>query len=319
MLRVHFTAEDLLRVTVARRPAPLMELGLTLAALQRTDLPPVFARWQQSVRRALPHNARPLLELVPPTARGPLFLDPPAPGFSEGIDQVRSTSPREARSQLALLLESTGRPVTSWTRHLADQDREAWQTLVTAIHAARDSLLTPVWPRIQAGYDAEYAWRTQLLARHGIRETLAGLSPGSRWNGTTLEIPRPKATDCFLGGRSLVLMPSPVWTSYPLFASRPEEAGLLIYPSVTPLPLLEAPNSTAPLATLLGTTRAAILQLLTTERTTTDLAVELSLANSTASEHAKALRGAHLITTRREGKTMRHQCTSLGLDLLAGC
>ncbi|MGW6454776.1 ArsR/SmtB family transcription factor [Streptomyces sp. NPDC055078] len=315
---MHFTAEDLLRVTFARSPAPLMELGLTLAGLQRTDLPPVFGRWRQSMRRLLPRGAGPLLELVPPSAHGPLFLDPPTPGLDEGIDQVRATRPGDVRYQLDRFHTATGRPVTSWHRQLAAQDGEAWGTLVTALHTTHDALLTSFWPRLRAAYDAEYAWRTRLLAQYGIRDTLAGIAPGARWRGTTLEIPRPQKTDIVLGGRGLTLMPSPIWSSYPLLAPRHDGPGLLVYPAVTPLPLCDAPDGSDPLAALLGTTRAAVLHLLTTERTTTDVSAQLAIANSSASEHTKALRAARLITSRREGKTMRHQCTPLGLDLLTG-
>jgi hypothetical protein len=42
MIRVHLTAKDLLRVKFATQPAPLIELGHSLAALQRRD--PALAR-----------------------------------------------------------------------------------------------------------------------------------------------------------------------------------------------------------------------------------------------------------------------------------
>ncbi|WP_116202951.1 ArsR/SmtB family transcription factor [Amycolatopsis circi] len=52
-------------------------------------------------------------------------------------------------------------------------------------------------------------------------------------------------------------------------------------------------------------------------RTTTGLARELSVSIATASLHAKTLREAGLVVSHRDGKAVCHQCTPLGLDLLA--
>src|SRR6185369_4138408 len=54
VLRVCFTAVDLLHVTVAAEPAPLIELMLAAAALHRTE--PVFSGWRQ---RTLPRAVGP--------------------------------------------------------------------------------------------------------------------------------------------------------------------------------------------------------------------------------------------------------------------
>lgn len=318
MLRVRFTSEDLLRVTFAREPAPLMELGLALAALQRCDLPPVFGRWQQTLRRALPQGARPLLELVPPSGRGPMFLDPLSRGLDDGLDQVLSAPAGFVRSELGRVCAAGRCPETGWVHDLASQDRDTWRVLATALRAAYDSLLAASWGGVQSAFDAERAWRTRLLADQGIRIALAGLVPGARWRGTTLEFNWPEDADVALQGHGVVLLPSTVWSRWPMLAVRPEEAAVLVYPAVSPLPLLDEPIGTNPLAALLGSTRAAALALLTRQRTTTDLATELSIAKSSASEHTKALRAARLITTERSGKAVWHSCTPLGLDLLAG-
>ena len=66
----------------------------------------------------------------------------------------------------------------------------------------------------------------------------------------------------------------------------------------------------------LGTTRAAVLQTLVDEHTTTSLARALGLSPSTASEHASALRRAGLVASRRRGKAMVHSVTQLGLDVV---
>lgn len=317
MLRVHFTAEDLMRVAFASEPAPLVELGLAVAMLQRPDTPPVFGRWHHHTQRAFPRDARPLMELVPPSGEGPVFLDTLSHRLDEGIDQVLSSPRALVRSELIRVC-AAGRPLTPWIRHLADKDRDAWRVLERAVRSAHTCVLAESWERVRAGFDAEYAWRTRLLARQGIRTTLAGLAPGIRWRGTVLEIDSPgESTDLHLDGLGLVLLPSTLWSGRPVLVPRPNAATVMCYAAVTPFPLLEEPSSPDPVAALLGRTRAAILTQLTRQSTTTDLARELGISKSSASEHAKALREAHLIVTQREGQSVWHSCTPLGLDLLA--
>ncbi|MHC3473219.1 ArsR/SmtB family transcription factor [Streptomyces sp. 7R007] len=317
MLRLHFTAEDLLSVTFAPQPAPLMELGLAVAALQRRPSGPASARWQHTARRTFPVRARPLFQLIPPTARGPLFLDPLSQGLDAGLDTVLSTPPARVRAELDERIPRVLRP-TPWLRRVAAGEPEAWQELERALRAAYDGLLAPSWTHVHAAFDAERAWRTRLLAQHGIRTALAGLAPGGRWEGTTLVLDSPREQDVALTGHGLVLLPSTVWTGHPLVAHHTDAPSVLVYGAAAPLPLLgdRAPDA-SPLAALLGRTRAAALELLTCERTTTDVARALDISKSSASEHTKALRDARLITTHRAGKAVWHICTPLGLELLA--
>ncbi|WP_371649137.1 MULTISPECIES: ArsR/SmtB family transcription factor [unclassified Streptomyces] len=314
MLRLHFTAEDLLRVTFAAEPAPLMELGLAMAMLQRATVPE-FSRWQRRARETLPREATALFGLVPPTARGPMFLDPLSKGLDDGLDLVRATPVSRIRAELDRVCP-THRPVTPWIRDLAVREREAWQTLEHAVRAAHSALINESWSRIEAGFQAERAWRTRLLARDGIRTTLAQLAAGGRWEGTVLVFPRHEQFDAVLSGHGLVLLPSVLW-SRPLVALYEDAPSILIYPAVTPLPLLEeAPAD--PLGVLLGRTRAAILDLLPREHNTSDIAKELGISKASASEHTKALRDARLVATQRDGKAVWHCCTPLGLELLRG-
>lgn len=314
MLRLRFTAEDLLRVTFADEPAPLMELGFAVALLQRATVPG-FSRWQRRARPTLSRDAAALFALIPPTARGPMFLDPLSTGLDDGLDEVRATPVARVRAELDRVCPAH-RPLTPWIRDLAVKERRAWRTLEHALRAAHSALINEPWSRIETGFQAERAWRTRLLARDGIRTTLAGLAAGGRWEGTTLVFPRPDHVDVSLSGHGLVLLPSVLW-SRPMVALHDDAPSILVYPAVTPLPLLdEAPAD--PLGVLLGRTRAAILDLLPQEHSTSDIAKQLGISKSSASEHAKALRDARLIVTQRDGKAVWHSCTPLGLELLRG-
>jgi DNA-binding transcriptional ArsR family regulator len=56
--------------------------------------------------------------------------------------------------------------------------------------------------------------------------------------------------------------------------------------------------------------------MLVEHRTTSELALTLGISVASASTHAKTLRAAGLVATRRAGKAVRHVATPLGLRLL---
>ncbi|MGH3196542.1 MAG: ArsR/SmtB family transcription factor, partial [Streptosporangiaceae bacterium] len=78
--------------------------------------------------------------------------------------------------------------------------------------------------------------------------------------------------------------------------------------------LLAAGNDN--LATLIGPTRAAVLRALREPHGTATLAGAVGISAASASEHAKVLRDACLIETRREGRSVRHSLRPLGRTVL---
>ncbi|MEY9968010.1 DNA-binding transcriptional ArsR family regulator [Streptacidiphilus sp. MAP12-16] len=316
MLRLHFTAQDLMSVRFATEPAPLVELGLALSVLREPHADPLLGRWRRTAAGALTQRTRPLLQLVPLGGAAPTFLDPPVGNLAEGLDTVLSIGPTRASAELRRVFAAE-RSVAPWVADLARRDRRAWDVLARALPAAHTALLTPYWPQIRASFAADLAWRGRVALEEGLKAMLAALFADSRWDGTCLSIPSPRCTDVRLAGRGLTLMPSAFWRGFPLRCDHPDGSLLLVYPALTPLPLVGEPETADPLAALLGPTRALVLQLLTRPYTTTALARDLGISAASASVHAKTLRAAGLVTTEREGKHVRHTCTPLGARLLA--
>lgn len=315
MLRVHFEAEDLFNVTFASEPLPLVELGMALVAAQRTDEQAVFGRWRNLAARELPGRARPLFDLLRPDGDNPQFVEPYSRSLEEGLADVRGAAPRLTSDMLARAAARAPGPA-SWLRALWDLDRQAWDQLDGAIRSAYEVLVAPHWARIRQSFQADVAWRTRLLAAHGIKTCLASTHPAAGWSGTAFEVGRPPDYEMRLGGRGLILMPSPFWTGRPLVADHPSGAHMLLYPALTPLPLMAPERAQGALDALLGRTRAAVLQLLIEQRTTSELARDLDISLPSVSEHTRTLRAAGLITTERDGKAVLHAATGLGVDLL---
>jgi DNA-binding transcriptional ArsR family regulator len=313
VLRVHCTAEDLLGVRFAAAPAPLLELGLALAMAQRQDSP-LFAAWRARTRRGLPKAARLLYQLVKPDGTGPVFLDPISTGLDDGLEQVLRSPRRLVRSELGRIFPRVRPP---WAA-LASGDREYWSALVGALRAAHRAVLADDWGRVLASHRAELGHRGRLVAEVGLKEAMASAFPGARWAGETLHIPSVRSRDLILAGRGVTMTPSAFWQAHPLIAPRADGRLALIYPALTPVPLIGVEPAADRLAALLGSTRAAVLRTLVEERTTTQLAAAVGVSLAAASEHAKTLRASGLITTQRVGKAVVHSCTALGLRIQAG-
>lgn len=315
MLRVHFTATDVLRTRFATVPAPLLELSLALVALQRREV--IFDGWRRAARARLPKAAQPLLQLVMPTGVGPMFLDPVSNGLEDGLDLVRSAPTDFVRRELRRVCIA-GMPITPWLRALDERDGEAWQLLARAVRCGHDALVVPVWTRLRRAFQAEVAWRGRLVAELGLQPALETLYPGAKWRGTTLEFDVTPQMNTYAGGRGVTLMPSAFWTGRPLISRDADGALMIIYPAPTALPLVadEAPTGDA-LADLLGRSRAGVLEVAVSPRTTSDIARKLGISAASVSEHTRTLRAAGLLVSERAGKAVLHSATPLGDRLLA--
>jgi DNA-binding transcriptional ArsR family regulator len=314
VLRLHFTADDLLRTRFAAAPAPLMELGLAVAALQRRDA--LFDSWRRAAGARLPRAARSLFQLVPPSGAGPMFLDPISDGLEDGLDTVMSASGAFVRRELRRICAG-GQPITPWIRALDERDRDAWRLLGDAVRSAHGALIGPAWAPIGQSFRGEVAWRGRLIAEFGLKSALETLHPGARWRDTTLEFDVDSRLSVRPEGRGVTLLPSAFSTGRPLIDQHPDGSILIVYPALTPLPLVDLPAGDDPLAELLGRTRAAVLALAVAPRTTSELARELGISAASASEHARTLRAAGLLVTQRAGKAVLHSMTPLGDRLLA--
>lgn len=80
VLRVHFTADDLARTTIAAEPDPLWEVLLSLHQTQSRDGQVVLDTWRRAANATPRADLVPLRELAPPTGYSPDFLTPPGAG-----------------------------------------------------------------------------------------------------------------------------------------------------------------------------------------------------------------------------------------------
>ncbi|MEV8376498.1 transcriptional regulator [Kribbella sp. NPDC056861] len=323
MLRIHFTAEDLRRITIASGPAPMWELLLSLHMVQHRDGRLVFGDWRREVRAKVPaEQLRLLLQLAPATGYSPDFLTPtePVADFETGLQTVLSTPRRSLRHQLSLL--GSKHTASPWLHQLARGDSDALRRLDGAIRSYHDTAIAPFWTSIGSRVAADQAQRGRTLARLGVDDLLSSLHPRVRWRPPELQVLGMRERHLHLEGRGIRLQPSAFCWQAPTKLRDPLLQPILVYPihhaSGLHDPRLDlGSRSNDALSMLLGPTRAGALAATLAGCTTTQMAEICQVSAASASHQAAVLRAAGLITTRRTGCSVRHEITERGLCLLS--
>ena len=341
MIRLHFTADDLRRITLAPAVNALSETALSLRFSLRQgpgpgsgshrhgrwDRPRPAARpWHQSLRGTASARAGVLAELVTDDGYLPDFLlQPSLDDFSDALEAAASTPAEQLALDLGIPRAAgrnghLSRP-GPWARDLAHGSPNATRALVADTRRYFHTSVEPLWPRIRGDALTDRALRAEMLLRGGVDALLTTLATTWRWEAPILHLPSASAYDIPLCGRGLLLVPSWFATG-PLVMYRPRAATVLVYPLYDGGTGSSASDAVEgrpeALAALLGRTRAHILGLLRTPATTTALAERAALSLPAASRHTRVLREAGLVDTTRTGVAVLHTLTPLGDTLLAG-
>ncbi|WP_423462135.1 ArsR/SmtB family transcription factor [Promicromonospora sp. MS192] len=325
MLRIHFSAADLVRTRVGTRLDPMWELVLSVHQIARPD--PYFASWSRQARRRLAdarllRDARLLAALAPARGYFPDLLTPTtrASGVDEAVETVLSTGKRRLRAEVARLDAGPGNG--AWLGDVAAGRPAALHRLGVAMRRYHQTVVAP-----HADQTARLAGRrvtgfAQQTLAHGVDAVLNGLGPTTRWRAPVLEVDYPVHRDLHLDGRGLSLVPTFFGIRHPISLADPDLRPVLVYP-VGREPVWRHTGVgdgqwSDSLSELLGETRATVLRLLDTELTTTELAARTGTSLSSVSRHTAVLRRAGLVTTRRSGTCVLHARTTLGDGLAHG-
>ncbi|MFC4563215.1 ArsR/SmtB family transcription factor [Nocardiopsis mangrovi] len=322
MLRIHFTRQTPERLHIAREPDAMWETLLSLHLLQDPNPDPLDG-WRRRVGDLLTPRMRLLAEVAPPWGYSPDFLTPLAgPGsLDEGLDAVLSTPPARMRGELAIVQRQQA--VSPAIRDLAAGGKDGLVPLTEAVREYAELALRPEWDNVAAAVESGLVLSDPAPGMPGRHPRLpAGLHHLARWRGSVLEIAYPYDREIRLAGRELRLIPSYFCRRHPIALRDPRLPPIVVYPVTppqTPPGVKERePGSRKALAKLLGSTRAAALEVIAGGCTTSELSERLGISNASASEHASVLRSAGLTYSNRTRNTVHHTATQLGRHLLHG-
>ncbi|MFG2135575.1 hypothetical protein [Streptomyces sp. NPDC048650] len=234
MLRVHFTAQDLARTTVAEGADPLWEAVLSLHVLRAGRAEPALATWRRHAVRHGPGPLRTLLPLVPQHGYFPDFLTPPAAtsGVEPGLEAVMSTPRARLRAELAVLAGQ--RVLPGWTRDIASGEPAALRQLARSLRTYHHHAIAPAWPVIAERVGADRALRRHALGEAGAEALLRTFGPTMRWRSPVLEVDYPVERELRLEGRGLVFVPSYFCRDDPVALADDALRPVLVYPAGAP-------------------------------------------------------------------------------------
>lgn len=326
-MHITLTPEDLTRIRF--ESSPLWETVASIRTLQRQ--PAIHRPWVQATRKVLsssddPDKARHvdiLSTLVRPQAylADALTPTPSRHGdFEASLAAVAAVDPAIWRENLGFLrrLEPTPRYVR--TVDLLLQDLAAGiAMIVDALRWYWELAIRPWWPRLRSLQLEDIDWRLAQISQHGIHEVLKSLHPSVIPTATGLDIVR----DCDADippepGSGLILVPNAfIWPETLVLNVAPFVPTLTYAPRGVGRLWESAPSCPdAPLAKLLGKTRAQILAQLDVPMTTTQLSCALDLAPATVSTHLKVMSEGGLAVSLRAGREVFYRRAEVGESLL---
>lgn len=293
MLKIHMTVDDLARLRIVPGVGPVLEGVFALQVFAVGGGSAAFQGWRKDVRAAL----------------GPRVVD---------VEHLlRRVSPVPELLWLARR-DAVGVPPGGLT---AATRRQVAPLVMDFCRTAVGSC----WPAVGAHLQDHRELRSRAVLAGGLDALLGSLHPSVSWQPPVLRIQHRLDAEIRLDGRGLVLMPSLFLTDQVcLMTSQGDHQELTL---AFPVPLgagtaavlqLPVEAQEAGLQALVGCTRAAALQIIAETCTTGELAERLGGSLAGASQHAKVLRNAGLITTARNRNTSLHALTSLGTAILQG-
>lgn len=341
MIRLHLTADDLLRTRIVPTYGPIAETLFALTWPVRGRSHPVLDHWRRtlgsppgqgtSVLRALTHGGaggHPPVDLF--TIMGPAKEPGDALARLSGATTDRVIGELE---DAAGIWHREGRAIPTRLGYLvrtSHGSRQPGRLLAGALRDGFGETLRPYWHHAESYLAEQHRRRATVIAEHGLGALLATIHDSIRWIAPVLTFPSygQRTLDVYPQGRGLLLAPSLFLSPYPMLFRPPRDSAepfTVFFPAV-PDALTAAAiwhrHDGEPdrrnLGALLGRTRAAVLNTLQTDCSTTQLAARIHTSSATASEHTSVLRAAGLVRSRRDGGSVVHSLTNLGQSLLNG-
>jgi DNA-binding transcriptional ArsR family regulator len=244
----------------------------------------------------------------------PDFLTPKPPDgpwartLGHQLDVVRGTPTEAVGTQLFYGL-GIGRRMPAEVSRAVDSGTLA-RRAANGLHQFWKAALADNWRTLDAMIAADLRRRAWTMATRGIGETLNSLHHNLRWCGDHLRISMRHEEEADLTNAELVLSPAILgWPRMTVQVCDPSNA-VIMYPASEFD--IAGHRHTPLLASLVGSTREAILTSLHTPSTTTQLSREHRLAVSTVSHHLRVLVEAGMAAKSRNGSLVHYALTERG-------
>ncbi|MEV0976836.1 winged helix-turn-helix domain-containing protein [Streptomyces sp. NPDC049915] len=174
-----------------------------------------------------------------------------------------------------------------------------------------EETVLPFWERRRRVLEADVVARTAQVSRGGWAAVLDSLRPGTRWLGENrFQVNPHEYPPREIAGAELVFVPVTPRTGWVSWEDGRRYA--VVYPCVGALAGDGGPRVPASLGGLLGPGRAAVLVLLASPMSTTQLVAVTGQGLGSVGRHLRVLRDAGLVLRRRAGRSVLYTRTVAG-------
>lgn len=299
--------------------SPLTEATLSLRLLGQPRPPHVHSPWLREARGRLDGvDLELLLAVVPPGPYIASCLVPaalsPQPALEDQLTALTNLTAGDLERDLREVW--SGRTPPRRVAGLLESGPRATAQLAEALWDYWDAVIQPYWPRMCAVLEDDVSHRMAGLVDDGVYSLLRDLHPEIRVEGNRMYVDKPHFDDEVQHASEMILTPSVfAWPNLILSDGEDDRFGLT-YAARGIARVWEGRNSPtvkgpAPLATLLGRSRGAILCRTSVPMSTTQIARELGQSPASVNEHLAVLRDAGLVTGRRSGRSVLYRQTPL--------
>lgn len=316
MIEFSLTAADTGRIRFGH--STMWELVASLQVLRDRRRHSQYGSW---VARTLPRVDGVDLGLLTSLAHSDpdlVALLAPAPsGLSGTLADELAGLLRNLPSQIRERPRTAGSPAPDLRAFYGDPQRHL-PRLVDQIRRYWSIALAPEWPRIERLVIGDVSYRVERLSRSGIAPILDELHPSVLFTDDRLTLRVCGDRRVEAAGRGVVLVPCVFGAPVVRWAGDARTQPVLAYPARGRGALLSAvsPDLDGVLDSLVGRTRAVLLDALDVPCTTTQLARDLDLSAAAVSQHLKILKDSALVDRWRRGRQVLYLRTDAGTALL---
>ena len=314
MLRIAVSTDDVAAVRFA--PNAVWEAFSSIRAIVHPRWHLLHSRLEQLLPPRPDFDLGLLLELAAPPKWVPDTLGPlPTGSIHDPIaqyDALRDTDRDLVARDLAVLRELA--PSASCARLAPD---ELLDQLAAALVGYHRAVLAPLWDRVVAITEADIAHRRTSMLEHGLGAAIGELHEKLTYADAEIRVDMAEHEIAVqASGAGVWFVPSVfLWpwvsvefeTTQPVVSYAARGAGLV----------WESPRENRlSLSSLIGRSRAAILEHLVVPRSTTWLARSLHLAPATVSAHLAVMAASGLLDSRKNGREVLYARTQVAEQLL---
>lgn len=304
--------------------SPLAETISSLCTLAEPRPLHLHRPWASIVRERLQGHDFSLLRALAPSGIWLVdFFYPratsPTTTIEDQLGELARTPPEEIRAELEWVW--SGQQMPAPAQEVIAAGSHGPELIAEAVLAYHEIAIAPFWSRMCGVLEEDVAHRASQAMQGGLFDLLADLHPEISIEDHVLRVDKPHHEDSVYEGARLTLVPSVFTWPRLIVAHHTPDCFEFTYGARGVGKVWEGLDESGGaddhLSALLGRGRAAVLTLLHTPMSTTQIARTLDQSAGSISRHLSVLRESGLVVSWRSGRSVLYAQTPLAQTLAA--